>query len=116
MANPPLTSWQPCRKENLWPHLREFADRGIAHCKNMLVRLTEAHTPCELFAVHGHYADAGECAAMMASTLGVDMVMTGHSLGRNKLEHLLASGEPPRHSSQTLVATVQTAVMLGHSG
>ena len=28
----------------------------------------------------------------MASTLGVDMVMTGHSLGRNKLEHLLASG------------------------
>jgi len=33
----------------------------------------------------------------MASTLGVDMVMTGHSLGRNKLEHLLASGaRPPR--------------------
>ena len=31
---------------------------------------------------------------MMASTLGVDMVMTGHSLGRNKLEHLLASGQP----------------------
>lgn len=31
---------------------------------------------------------------MMASTLGVDMVMTGHSLGRNKLEHLLASGKP----------------------
>jgi hypothetical protein len=36
-------------------------------------------------------------AALMASTLGVDMVMTGHSLGRNKLEHLLASGaRPPR--------------------
>jgi len=48
-----------CRKENLWPHLREFADRGIAHCKKTLVQLTEAHTPCELFAVHGHYADAG---------------------------------------------------------
>lgn len=46
-------------------------------------------TPCELYAVHGHYADAGEVAALMSSTLGVDMVMTGHSLGRNKLEHLL---------------------------
>ncbi len=89
-----LTWWPACRKENLWPHLREFADRGIAHCKKTLVQLTENHTPCELFAIHGHYADAGECAAMMASTLGVDMVMTGHSLGRNKLEHLLASGQP----------------------
>ena len=35
-----------------------------------------------------------QVAALMASTLGVDMVMTGHSLGRNKLEHLLASGAP----------------------
>ena len=43
--------------------------------------------------MHGHYADAGEVAALMASTLGIDMVMTGHSLGRNKLEHLL--GELP---------------------
>lgn len=81
------------RKENLWPHLREFADRGIAHCKKTLVKLTEDHTPCELYSIHGHYADASEAAAMMAATLGVDMVMTGHSLGRNKLEHLLASGE-----------------------
>ena len=39
--------------------------------------------------MHGHYADAGEVAALMSSTLGIDMVMTGHSLGRNKLEHLL---------------------------
>lgn len=44
-------------------------------------------TPCA-----GHYADAGEAAVLMASTLDVHMVMTGHSLGRNKLEHLLASG------------------------
>ena len=41
--------------------------------------------------MHGHYADAGEVAALMSSTLGVDMVMTGHSLGRNKLEHLLGA-------------------------
>jgi hypothetical protein len=31
----------------------------------------------------------------MSSTLDVHMVMTGHSLGRNKLEHLLASGGAP---------------------
>ena len=46
--------------------------------------------------MHGHYADAGEVAALVASTMAsteaCDMVMTGHSLGRNKLEHLLSSG------------------------
>ncbi len=45
--------------------------------------------------VAGHYADAGEVAALMALTMAatedVDMVMTGHSLGRNKLEHLLGA-------------------------
>ena len=30
----------------------------------------------------------------MSSTLGIDMVMTGHSLGRNKLEHLLGELQP----------------------
>eukprot|EP00884_Botryococcus_braunii_P004374 jgi/Botrbrau1/13938/Bobra.0193s0005.1 len=76
------------RKEKLWPHIREFADRGIVHAKQMLQALSEARTPCELYVVHGHYADAGEVAALMSSTLDIDMVMTGHSLGRNKLEHL----------------------------
>jgi len=80
------------RKEKLWPHVREFADRGIAHAKRMVTTLAEAKTPCELYVIHGHYADAGEVAALMSSTLDVDMCMTGHSLGRNKLEHLLASG------------------------
>ena len=82
-----------CRKEQLWPHLREFADRGIVHAKSTLVKLAEDRTPCELYTVHGHYADAGEVAFLMTSTLGVDMALTGHSLGRNKLEHLLSSGE-----------------------
>ncbi|KAA6420901.1 MAG: Sucrose-phosphate synthase [Trebouxia sp. A1-2] len=83
---------QYIRKEKLWPHVREFADRGIAHAKRMVTTLAEAKTPCELYVIHGHYADAGEVAALMSSTLDVDMCMTGHSLGRNKLEHLLASG------------------------
>ncbi|KAL3157983.1 hypothetical protein ABBQ32_012382 [Trebouxia sp. C0010 RCD-2024] len=83
---------QYIRKEKLWPHVREFADRGIAHAKKMVTTLAEAKTPCELYMIHGHYADAGEVAALISSTLDVDMCMTGHSLGRNKLEHLLASG------------------------
>lgn len=49
----------------------------------------DAAVPISLYAVHGHYADAGEAAALMAHTLGVPMVLTGHSLGRNKLDHLL---------------------------
>ena len=48
------------RKERLWPHIREFADNGIAHTKRMLSALGENGTPCELYSVHGHYADAGE--------------------------------------------------------
>ena len=74
--------------------MREFADRGLQHAHSTLKRLSGAHTPCELYVVHGHYADAGEVAALMSSSLGIDMVLTGHSLGRNKLEHLLASGGP----------------------
>jgi hypothetical protein len=81
-----------CRKELLWPYIREFADRGIAHARRMLGTMAEAGRHCELYAVHGHYADAGEVAVLMSCTLDMPMVMTGHSLGRNKLENLLASG------------------------
>lgn len=40
--------------------------------------------------------DAGEVAALMGSTLGADVVLTGHSLGRNKLEFLLKGGAMSR--------------------
>lgn len=85
------------RKEDLWPHVREFADRAIAHASATLARLQESG-PCELYIVHGHYADAGEVAGLISSTLGVDCVLTGHSLGRNKKEHLLKSGTYVAHS------------------
>lgn len=81
-----------CRKEALWPHTREFADRGIAHVKSTLAALSAAGEACELYAIHGHYADAGDVASLMAATLGTDMVFTGHSLGRNKLDHMLRTG------------------------
>lgn len=81
------------RKEALWPHIREFADQGILHAKATLAKLRQtAGENCQLLAVHGHYADAGEAAALMSHTLGADMLLTGHSLGRNKLDHLLKSG------------------------
>ena len=79
-------------KEQLWPYVRELADRGIVHVNKMLNKLGESGRWCELYCVHGHYADAGETAVLMASTLGVPQITTGHSLGRNKLEHLLSSG------------------------
>ncbi|CAG9460146.1 unnamed protein product [Pedinophyceae sp. YPF-701] len=83
-------------KEALWPHVREFADRSIAHIRHTLRELAEIGRPCELYAIHGHYADAAEAAALIASSLGVSMVMTGHSLGRNKLDHLLKQGSQSR--------------------
>eukprot|EP00892_Ulva_mutabilis_P007983 jgi/Ulvmu1/5557/UM023_0093.1 len=84
-------------KEKLWPHIREFADNALDYVSQMQQRLQrEASVPINLFAVHGHYADAGEAAALMAHTLGVPMVLTGHSLGRNKLDHLLRSGTTTR--------------------
>ncbi|KAI3435641.1 hypothetical protein D9Q98_001699 [Chlorella vulgaris] len=91
-------------KELLWPYVREFADRGIAHATSTLAAIAESGRRCELYAVHGHYADAGEVAVLMSSSLDVHMVMTGHSLGRNKLEHLLASGSMTRSEIESAYA------------
>ncbi|GAX74135.1 hypothetical protein CEUSTIGMA_g1584.t1 [Chlamydomonas eustigma] len=81
------------RKEDLWPHIREFSDHAIAHAQRTLARLhKDTGEPAQLYMVHGHYADGGEVAACMSLTLGVPMALTGHSLGRNKREHLLKGG------------------------
>eukprot|EP01025_Chloroclados_australasicus_P020334 TRINITY_DN2143_c0_g2_i1.p1 TRINITY_DN2143_c0_g2~~TRINITY_DN2143_c0_g2_i1.p1 ORF type:complete len:1092 (+),score=166.59 TRINITY_DN2143_c0_g2_i1:189-3464(+) len=80
------------RKEDLWPYVREFADKGIEHVRNMMSFMKSEEELVELYVVHGHYADAGEAAATMSYSLGVDMVLTGHSLGRNKLDHLYKMG------------------------
>lgn len=76
----------------LWPYIREFADNALTYVCTTMARLAAAGEACELYDIHGHYADAGEAAALISYTLGVDMVLTGHSLGRNKLDHLLKSG------------------------
>ncbi|CAI9776980.1 unnamed protein product [Fraxinus pennsylvanica] len=52
-------------KELLWPHVQEFVNGAL---------------------------DAGDVAALLSGALNVPMVLTGHSLGRNKLEQLLKQG------------------------
>ncbi|KAL6660549.1 hypothetical protein ACP70R_001584 [Stipagrostis hirtigluma subsp. patula] len=98
-------------KESLWPHIPEFVDRALAHITNVARALGEqlagdgpsaasAAQPVWPYVIHGHYADAAEVAAHLASALNVPMVMTGHSLGRNKLEQLLKLGRMPRAEIQ----------------
>lgn len=90
-------------KESLWPHVPEFVDRALTHITNVARALSEqvaedggAAKPIWPYVIHGHYADAGEVAARLAGALNVPMVMTGHSLGRNKLEQLLKQGRLSR--------------------
>ena len=42
--------------------------------------------------LHAHYADAGFVAARLSKVLGIPIIFTGHSLGRFKLQNLLARG------------------------
>ncbi|GBF90940.1 sucrose-phosphate synthase-like [Raphidocelis subcapitata] len=95
------------RKEMLWPHVREFADNALAHVAKTLAALAAAGEVCELYDIHGHYADAGEAAALMSFTLGSDMVLTGHSLGRNKLDHLLKSRTMSRREIEAAYAVTR---------
>ncbi|CAG7879143.1 unnamed protein product [Brassica rapa] len=86
-------------KELLWPHIPEFVDRALSYIMKISKALDE-----EIFeggggqvwpvSIHGHYADAGDSAALLSGALNVPMVFTGHSLGRDKLEQLLKQGRP----------------------
>jgi sucrose-phosphate synthase len=70
-------------KEQLWDHLDSFID-------NLVNWLHEQHRAPDL--VHSHYADAGYVGTRLANLLGVPLVHTGHSLGRDKRKRLLARG------------------------
>ena len=39
--------------------------------------------------LHAHYADAAFVGVRISSALGIPLVLTTHSLGRQKREHLL---------------------------
>lgn len=70
-------------KEQLWDHLDSFLD-------NLLTWLHQQ--PRMPDAVHSHYPDAGYVAVRLANLLGIPLIHTGHSLGRDKRRRLLASG------------------------
>jgi sucrose-phosphate synthase len=71
------------RKELLWPHLDELAD-ALAETLLAQPRLPDW--------IHAHYADAGYVGTLLRRRLGVPLVFTGHSLGREKRRRLLAAG------------------------
>jgi sucrose-phosphate synthase len=70
-------------KEQLWDHLDTFGD-NLMHWLNEQGRMPEV--------VHSHYADAGYVGVMLSHLLSVPLVHTGHSLGRDKRQRLLARG------------------------
>ncbi|BAT88868.1 hypothetical protein VIGAN_05250300 [Vigna angularis var. angularis] len=93
------------QKELLWPYIQEFVDGALAHILNMSKVLGEqvgGGQPVWPYVIHGHYADAGDSAAILSGALNVPMVLTGHSLGRNKLEQLLKQG---RQSKEDINST-----------
>ncbi|KAM7511573.1 hypothetical protein LguiB_010448 [Lonicera macranthoides] len=86
-------------KELLWPHIPEFVDGALNHILQMSKVLGEqigGGHPVWPVAIHGHYADAGDSAALLSGALNVPMLFTGHSLGRDKLEQLLRQGRLSR--------------------
>ncbi|CAK8535569.1 unnamed protein product [Lathyrus sativus] len=77
-------------KEELWPYIPEFVGGAIGHIIQMSKALGEqigsGHAVWPV-AIHGHYADAGDSAALLSGALNVPMIFTGHSLGRDKLNN-----------------------------
>ncbi|CAL9028081.1 unnamed protein product [Prunus brigantina] len=91
-------------KEELWPHIPEFVDGALNHIIQISKVLGEqigGGKPVWPVAIHGHYADAGDSAALLSGALNVPMLFTGHSLGRDKLEQLLKQGRLSRDEINT---------------
>lgn len=79
-------------KEQLWDHLDGFMDNLVSTLN------TEGRMP-DL--VHSHYADAGYVGVRLSNLLGVPLVHTGHSLGRDKRQRLLSAGLSDAEISET---------------
>ena len=71
------------RKEVLWPYLDSFADHALHHIRRV-GRVPDI--------IHSHYADGGYVGARLVGLLGVPLVHTGHSLGREKQRRLSDQG------------------------
>jgi sucrose-phosphate synthase len=72
------------RKELLWPHLHEWTENilGFYHAEH---EMPDVWT--------GHYGDGGLASVLASGTSGRPFTFTGHSLGAQKLERLLESGD-----------------------
>ncbi|MBK1721749.1 HAD-IIB family hydrolase [Thiocystis violacea] len=70
-------------KEQLWDHLDSFVD-------NLAALLHEVGRWPDI--VHSHYADAGYVGVRLSNLIAAPLVHTGHSLGRDKRQRLLAAG------------------------
>jgi sucrose-phosphate synthase len=71
------------RKEVLWPHLDQLVDRCLAWLR------TQDKLPD---VIHSHYADAGYVGEQLSLLLGIPLIHTAHSLGREKRARLIAAG------------------------
>ncbi|WP_320673706.1 HAD family hydrolase [Prochlorococcus sp. MIT 1341] len=71
------------RKELLWPYLDDLADQLVSYLQKETV-LPDW--------IHAHYADAGYVGSLVSRRLGIPLVFTAHSLGREKQRRLLAGG------------------------
>ncbi|MBV5310159.1 MAG: HAD-IIB family hydrolase [Chromatium okenii] len=71
------------QKELLWDHLDSFVDRLTAFLHE------QKRWPT---IIHSHYADAGYVGVKLSNLIGAPLVHTGHSLGRDKRQRLLAMG------------------------
>lgn len=74
------------RKEVLWPHLDQLVDRCLAWLRTQ-PRLPDV--------IHSHYADAGYVGEQLSLLLGIPLIHTAHSLGREKRSRLIAAGRKP---------------------
>ncbi|MCK5831832.1 MAG: glycosyltransferase [Methylococcales bacterium] len=70
-------------KEQLWDYLDSFKD-NLVNWLNKQPRMPDL--------IHSHYADAGYVGVRLANQLGIPLIHTGHSLGRDKRKRLLAKG------------------------
>ena len=71
------------RKEQFWPYLDAFAAALAA-------RIAAQERKPDW--IHAHYADAGYVGALLSQRLGIPLLFTGHSLGREKQRRLLEAG------------------------
>ncbi len=80
------------RKELLWPYLDQLAEK-------LVDQIRQADSLPDW--IHAHYADAGYVGSLVCRRLGIPLVFTGHSLGREKQRRLLATGMDHDQIEQT---------------